>query len=184
MSSVTRKNLLLIVALLAVIRFVIVPIFEWQEEKIDDIDAKITRLDKAENVINRQAKLTTLLSDVQQSNEETEVLYHNFTSTNAMKLSLQQQVEKIFSQHSVKIKNFTWPNELPGNITELRAKVFFDGNTKDLAKLHLALSAQTKLFNIAEWTIHIRKMKEDSLGVASGSLVFSAYNLSSKKVAE
>ncbi|WP_286271768.1 hypothetical protein [Thalassotalea hakodatensis] len=173
-----RKNLLLVVALLAAIRFIVVPVFDWQQENIDDITAKATRLNKAENVIARKETLAVSLTDVEKINERTKTLYHSFSSTNEMKLSLQQQVEKKFSQHKVKIKNFTWPNELEGDIKELRAKIFFEGDTNDIALLHMDLSDQATFFNIVEWTIYIRRMKENSLGEASGSLVFSAYNLS------
>ncbi len=162
---------------LLVIRFIVVPVFDWQTEKITEITANKNKLTKAEQVISRIPKIEHELAKIKLSNGALELRYFNETSLSAFKLQLQQKIERLFSQHNMKVKNFNWVAELPGDVTQERANISFEGNLKDIALLQLALANLPKLFNIGQWSFQIKKMNENSLGNVRGRMLLVAYNV-------
>ncbi len=171
--------MLTILAVLLVMQFIIVPIFSWQQEQLMQIEASSKRLVKANGVIARLPIITDTLIPTEQKNKTLEALYYNYVPINTFKLEFQQEIEKLFEQHHVKVRNFNWILEIPGEIAEQRIKIVFNGKVKDFALLQMKLAQLPKFLNIAEWTLQIDKMNETSLGTVNGSLVISAYILPS-----
>jgi len=165
---------------LIVIKFILVPVFSWQQAQLIQIQAKAKRLAKANQVIKRAPIIEQALSALQQKNNSLQALYFNQPSLNAFKLQLQQQVESLFAQHHLVVRNFSWAAEVIGDITEERAKISFKGTTKDFAQLQINLARMPKLLTIAQWDLNIKKMDEKSLGTINGRLLLIVYNLSSK----
>lgn len=172
-----RKLMLGVLAVLLIARFVLVPIFDWQQAQISTIEAKQQRLVKANAVVNRLPQLELALAQLQESNQVQQARYFKQSSLNAFKLQLQQQIETLFADYDMKISNFSWVVEIPGQITEARAKIAFEGSTANFARLQLAIAQSPKLLNIAQWSLHIKRMSSQSLGQARGSLLLAAYSV-------
>jgi len=185
-----HKIMLAMVSVLVLIRFVIVPILAWQDEKIAKIQSSNQRIAKAEKVIARLPKITLALEKLQLSNQSTEAFFTKAQSLPAFKLEQQQQIESLFKRFDIKVNNFNWAADIPGKISQSRAKINFEGKTSDLARLHLAIAGLPTLIKVTQWTANIkkkrrrrgRKAKKDNgniktLGIAGGSLVLIAYNI-------
>jgi hypothetical protein len=65
-----HKVMLGIVTALLIIRFGIVPIAKWQDEKIVNIKQSTQRLNKANNVIARLPQINIALTELQAVNEK------------------------------------------------------------------------------------------------------------------
>jgi len=172
-----RKLMLGVLTVLLLTRFILVPIFYWQQEQIDQIKEKKQRLVKTNNIITRLPQVQLALVQLKQNNKKQEKRYFNQPLSNTFKLQLQQKTEKLFSQHELKVTNFNWVAEIPDQITQARAKISFEGATKDFAKLQLDIAQLPKLLNIMQWTLHIKRMNDHSLGNIKGNILLSAYNI-------
>jgi predicted PurR-regulated permease PerM len=177
MLASNKKPLLIVLFLLLALRFVMVPVIDWQQEQLDEIAAKQTKVEKADSVIARFPQLQQALEQVQQNNKQQLANYYGHESANSLKLQLQQELEALFLKHKIKVINFSWVAEIENPITEFRAKISYEGKTDDFAKLQLAIARYPKRINIAEWTSYINKMAENSLGDASGTILLTTYNV-------
>jgi len=175
-----RKLMLAVLAVLLLTRFILVPIFDWQQEQIDQITKKEQRLVKTNNIITRLPQVQAALAQLKESNQKQQDRYFNQSLSNTFKLQLQQKTELLFSEHDLKVTNFNWVAEIPAEITQARAKISFEGATKDFAMLQLEIAQLPKLLNIAQWTLHIKRMNDHSLGNVKGSILLTAYNIASK----
>jgi len=178
MQLLNKRIMLPILAVLLIVRFILVPIFTWQQEQIEQIDAKSQRLNKSSNVIARIPLIKESLGQLKLKNNQLQKIYYNHASLNGLKLQLQQQIETLFTQHNIKVKNFTWVAEISGDLIQERARISYEGTTKDFARLQLAIARLPKLLNVVQWTMNIRGMKELSLGKVVGRIVLTAYNVS------
>jgi len=179
-----RKLMLVVLAVLLITRFILVPIFDWQQEQIDQIKEKEQRLVKTNNIITRLPQVELALAQLKESNQKQQARYFNQALSNTFKLQLQQKTEKLFSEHDLKVTNFNWVAEIPGQIMQARAKISFEGATKDFAKLQLEIAQLPKLLNIAQWTLHIKRMNDHSLGNIKGSIILTANNIAPEAEAQ
>jgi len=175
-----QRSMLILLTFLLVIKFVIIPILDWQQEQITKIQVMSKRLTKVEQVLERLPTIKVALKSVQEENSLLQEKYYNNTSINTFKLQLQQQIERLFEQHNLTVKNFNWVLGVKGKLDQERANISFRGKTKDFALLQIAIARLPKLINTAQWTLHIKKMNDESLGEANGTLILIAYNISSK----
>jgi len=175
-----RKLMLGVLAVLLVARFILVPILDWQQEQIKQITAKEQRLTKTNNIIARLPQIKVALAQLKQNNQQQQSHYFNQASPNTFKLQLQQKIETLFTQHHLKVTNFNWVAEIDEQIAKARARITFEGSTKDFAMLQLAIAQLPKLLNTNQWTLHIKRMNDHSLGNANGNIVLTAYNIAPK----
>ncbi|MFT5813785.1 MAG: hypothetical protein ACI9VT_001543 [Psychroserpens sp.] len=179
-----RKLMLGVLAVLLIARFILVPVFDWQKGKIALIAEKEQRLIKTNNVIDHVPQINLALKQLNQSNNKQQDRYFAEASTNTFKLQLQQKIEMLFSEHTLKVTNFNWVAEIPGQITQARAKISFEGATTQFAMLQLAIAQLPKALNIAQWTLQVKGMNEHSLGNVNGSILLIAYNIAPQKEAQ
>ncbi|MFT5812277.1 MAG: hypothetical protein ACI9VT_000011 [Psychroserpens sp.] len=173
-----RKMLLMLLLVLFIARFAIVPIFDWQAEKIDAIAANSNNLNKTEQVMARAKDIAKELAELEKHNQMLKLRYFTQASAHDFKLKLQQQIESLFAQHDLKINNFSWVAHLPGDITQERASVSFKGEIKNLVSLQLAIAQLPILLNIAQWDYPMNNMTESSLGnTTQGRMILIAYNV-------
>jgi len=173
-----------VLVVLLVARFILMPIIDWQQEQITQITAKEQRLIKTNNIIARLPQIHIALEQLKQGNKQQQSRYFNKASSNNFKLQLQQKVEALFSTHNLKVTNFNWVAEITEQIIQARAKITFEGTTKDFAMLELAIAQLPKLLSIKQWSLHIKQMNDHSLGNANGSIVLTAYNIAPKSEAQ
>lgn len=177
MSKLTDKNVLVpLLLLLLLARFVVVPVIEWQNARWQSLQVLEKQLAKANNVLSRGEQYQQTLDALKATNDELLKHYYQQNNVNALKLSFQQELEQLVKKHNVTIRNFNWPNELPGDITKLSAQLTVAGKTRDVASLHLDLVQHAKLIQVERFNLVIKKMKTGSLGEVSGNLLLTIYS--------
>ena len=178
-SQLNRKLMIGLLIALLVIKFVLVPIFDWQQEKISQIEITEQRLIKTQKVIERLPLIEEAFEKLQQQTTKQQALLFKEPTLNNFKLKLQQNIESHFAEHALKVNNFSWVAELPEQISEARAEVSFDGQMKDFATLQLAIARLPQILNILQWQIRVDRMDDESLGKVNGKLLIAAYNINS-----
>ena len=83
--------MLYVLAALIIIRFALVPIIEWQQTLLENIEAKEFQLSKTNNVIDSVPKINEALEKLIKNNQLKQIKFFNQPTSNAFKLQLQQQ---------------------------------------------------------------------------------------------
>jgi ribosomal protein L23 len=179
-----RKLMLGVLAVLLLARFILVPVFDWQKGKIAQIAEKEQRLIKTNNVIEHVPQINLALKQLNQNNNKQQERYFVEASSNTFKLQIQQKIEKLFSEHTLKVTNFNWVAEIPGEIAQARADISFEGTTTQFAMLQLAIAQLPKALDIKQWTLQVKGMNERSLGDVNGSLILIAHNIAPQTEAQ
>jgi hypothetical protein len=182
--EIKRKLMLGVLAVLLLARFILVPVFDWQKGKIALIAEKEQRLIKTNNVIEHVPQINLALKQLNQNNNKQQERYFVEASSNTFKLQLQQKIEKLFSEHTLKVTNFNWVAEIPGEIAQARADISFEGTTTQFAMLQLAIAQLPKALDIKQWTLQVKGMNERSLGDVNGSLILIAHNIAPQTEAQ
>lgn len=171
-----QKMLLGVLGLLIAIKFVLFPIVDWQNEQVSLIAEKKVRLAKVDNVIEEIDGVSATKQSYLTRNSELMAGFYQVPSSSALKLTLQKELEQIFSARDVKIQNFSWATEIPGDVTEIRANIAFRGTLSNLIKLQMDLEQNNRLFSQINWSLQVQKMNKQSLGTVRGRMLISAFN--------
>lgn len=171
--KLNQNNLLLILSLIIVIKFVFYPIIDWQNEKIQKLSVVNKRLDKSIGFVNR---LPTLQKEKEEMDAYLATLkldVDTYQEISAYQLTKQKEVELLFSNNKLKIVSFNWQDIIATeNGSQLKLMVKYSGKLKDFIKLHMAMSKFNRSTEITNLGLNTRGQKENSLGVFTGNIVF------------
>jgi len=176
-SLMSQRNLLITLAVLLSIRFVVVPILNWQSDMVGQNTAKYTQLQKIISVVENKQNLSDRLAMVVDRKLQRERLF--FSSEDNIKLNLQKEVEGYFGRHNVKLTGFNWlidDGEVP---RVLRASLSFSAPTIDGIKALLQLSLADEFIRQVEWRFRFVGSGDEDLGSMGGDIVLEFYVLSS-----
>jgi hypothetical protein len=178
----SRHNLLAVVAILVLIRFLVMPVFSWQQDQLLSLKVKTQQLSRLtfliENQHQRQEKnahykdLLSRASDI------------NFRDQDGAKLHIQKQVENIFDSNSVTMSGFDWILDSEGSVRRLRASVKFKGSSTRIIKTFWDLSRHEKFMRQLDWKFRFKSVSSKTLGSASGSIILEFYALPENHAAE
>ena len=175
----SNKKLLISAAIfLMVIRFVLVPVFTWQQDLITELESKQARLSKGMNLVERKDQIAKGIKDLEAQKKA--LLNNYFISERGiddLKLRSQQRIESLLAEHQLQVRSFNWVSDIPGEIQETRAQVSFIGNTKDVAGLQMALAKAPQLIQVVELSLRLSGLDNKSLGQADGTAVIALYNI-------
>jgi hypothetical protein len=180
MAEIKKHALLLsLLALLIVLKFVVVPIFDWQDQLILNIESQqkqATRMTKVltdddDQNTNRQALATEL--------EKIERLFFSYRSDAAFKLEQQQAFEQLLEKHQLRSSNIGWQaeTELQGAaLKRYQMKIKFSGLFVDAVAMFIELESTLPWSEIEDFNISTRGTQKDNLGsIRSGNLTINLF---------
>ena len=129
----SRTNLLATLAAIVILKFVIFPLWTWQNEILRELQAKNLKLSKLSSVIANHENLRSQLTEIESDMQTLTQLF--FLNQETIKLSVQKQIENMFEKNSVKIEGFNWVFDSEnGVVRSLRASIKYSGSTRDVIK--------------------------------------------------
>jgi hypothetical protein len=167
-----KPLLLALLALLALVKFIIAPVFEWQADLLNSSRDMQFKLDKSKSYIksiekieNRKVKLEQKLKTNLESIERYQVL-------SRYQLEKQKNLEQLFTEQSLKIKSIVWrdPIELDEGM-QLSVIVQFSGKLKNYISTQMIVAGYGNSVEIANIGLTIRKQTQQSLGDITGNMV-------------
>jgi len=145
----TQKTMLLMVGVLVVLKFGVLPLWAWQSEQLGQLQAKSRQLSKLTTVVNGQAsyggQAQQLTAEIARLND------YFYVDSSATKLTIQQDIEKIFAEHAIKIEGFSWLFDDQQTLRSLRATVRYSGDYHNMMKALWALANQPKMVRQVDW---------------------------------
>lgn len=165
-----KPFLLSVIAFLALLRFLVVPIFEWQDETLAKTQQLQKKIDKSLVYINNATKLEAYNVDLSNAlavrNQAREV----YSDVGRYQLAKQRQLESLFQQYDIRIKTSNWlePIKTAQSVT-LQYSFQFSGKLKNLIPLHLALSKLGRDILVTRISMNVSGQRGTSLGLLNGS---------------
>jgi hypothetical protein len=169
---------LITVSILIVIKFVFMPIIQWQNSLLADIALLKNKSSKIELLLNNQHETEQLLSTYTAVLKPMANIFNEKRPESDFKLAQQKWLESLMEKHGISIKNTSWQLvstiESP-KVKQFQLKVNFSGKTEDLRRIMQSLESQTPLVYVNDFLINIKKQSKTRLGSVSGSLTLHFY---------
>jgi hypothetical protein len=169
---------LITVSILIVIKFVFMPIIQWQNSLLADIALLKNKSSKIELLLNNQHETEQLLSTYTAVLKPMANIFNEKRPESDFKLAQQKWLESLMEKHGIAIKNTSWQLvstiESP-KVKQFQLKVNFSGKTEDLRRIMQSLESQTPLVYVNDFLINIKKQSKTRLGSVSGSLTLHFY---------
>jgi len=145
----TQKTMLLMVGVLVVLKFGALPLWAWQSEQLGQLQAKYRQLGKLTTVVNGRAsyggQAQQLTAEIARLND------YFYVDSSATKLTIQQDIEKIFAEHGINVEGFSWVFDDLKALRSLRASVRYSGDYHSMIKALWALANQPKMVRQVDW---------------------------------
>jgi len=168
--------LLSLVALLLIVKFIIVPIFDWQDMKLAKIILLEKKQAKIDNVLTK--KSNNVNADLDLTLAQANKIFFSFQPSAAFKLEQQKMLESMLEKHKVKPINIGWKTSTffeQLQITRYPLNVQFTGKTIDIIKFLTAIEAKENRIEIESLNLSIKGQRTNTLGRVNGSITLNFF---------
>jgi len=121
------------VLVVCVVRFGLVPLFQWRDAAMDRIKVLQGAVGRKKALIANEGRLKELLQQAESSfNEAAQWLHVDFPDPQSLQLRLQQEIETLASTIGINIATTTWLHPSAGDIVQAPVKVRCEGTPEQL----------------------------------------------------
>lgn len=173
-----HANLLIVLLILVCVKFIIVPIVDWQNNTIDVINRLESKQYKINRLISEQESLQSASTQVNENLANAEKLLFPFTNDSTFKLINQKMLEEIFNKYDLKLENVGWITS--SNLTDIYVirypiELQFSGRTEDLIRCIVHFESYAKLIEIKEFNVTFRGQNQEKMGAVRGRMTLNLY---------
>ncbi|NTS76912.1 hypothetical protein HR060_08515 [Catenovulum sp. SM1970] len=172
------EGLLYVLLALLFLKFVYVPVIEWQDRLIAKNYLEQKKIIKSQFAIDNQALIVASLDKMQQKREVLTELLFDFKKDNVFQLEQQQWLEQVFEKHEVEISNLGWQASESiqrWNVIQHQVDIRFKGKVIDVKKIHLLINSQSKWVDLSEFNFRFSKKRKSNLGQITGRMTLYFY---------
>jgi len=183
-----KKNawLLSLIVILVVIKFAIVPIFEWQDSQLSEVKLLTKRLNKIEQVLANENENSALNQKLQLTLGKGEKALFIYNTESTFKLAQQKFIQSLLNKHNLKLQNIGFQAQT--FIPEFKAMQFsvqvrFTGKTEEAIALVNTIEQNEERIAIDKFNLSFKGLGNKSLGRANGMLTLFLYAKTANKEA-
>ncbi|WDE13270.1 hypothetical protein [Thalassomonas haliotis] len=171
-----RKHafLIAVLLLLVVIKFILLPIFQWQEQLSIENNRLEKKAAKISKVLTDDGRVAEVRQQLVRQLKLGESLLFSYQEEAAFKLTQQQVFERLLEKHALKASNIGWQTgsalENVG-LVKYQVKIKFDGKFVDVIAMFAELESSTPWLQIHDFNITSKGQKADDLGYIRGGRV-------------
>ncbi len=173
-----KAGLLSIMAALFVVKFVLVPVLEWQNDTLANISALEKRLYKINKVLadeKESAGNNTLLNAELQKIDQIFIPYQSEAN---LKLTQQKKIEDLIKEYNINLSNIGWQTitDIPElSIKRYSLQVVFAGKAESAVNFINRIESQPYFIGLSEITLTLRGQTKERLGQLRGKLVLEFF---------
>lgn len=140
----------LVVALCLVLaKFVLVPLYEWQEKTIQRINVFQKAVTQKKVMVGNESRLNAVLQKAESSFKEVAKFYYrDFSDTQSLQLILQKEMERLSASCGVKIKSSDWLYSSEGYIVQAPIKIRCEAAPHQIIKFIHAIENGRRFFSV------------------------------------
>ena len=173
-----QSHLLLILGSILVVKFIFVPIMEWQDSKVIDIQLKKSQLSRYSYLLEQESRLELLKSQLTEYLTSAELRLLSSDSESVFELEKQQLLESLFMQFELETQNIGWQETVTLSefgLIRRTMNVRLTGKVQSLMDLILAVEALEQKVAISNLSVQIVKQKQNQLGDFRGNVSFDFF---------
>ena len=165
MKLLSQENLLIILGVVLSVKFLVAPLWGWQQAQIAQLKSKSRHYEKASSIVaNRDNYAATLAHLVDGVNS---VRGYFYVSSDTLKLEVQRELETIFAANDLTLTGFNWLLDTQDPLRRLRVQLTFNGSQTQMIKTFWALSRSPKIKQQVEWRQQMKSFKPNELGLTA-----------------
>ncbi|MFC0117842.1 hypothetical protein ACFFK7_07900 [Pseudoalteromonas xiamenensis] len=167
---------LLIIFALASLKFIVVPLVQWQDTELSETQQLQSRLSKSQRVLENQTLNTDLHDRLTPELARFADIVYRYDLESNFQLARQQEFDSLAAEHKVTLNSVAWENVKPLkelNLIRHSVEVRVEANGFDVLKFIAVLNEKPKL-TITEFNLDIAG-QGDSLGLYRGTLKLALY---------
>ncbi|TMP45687.1 hypothetical protein CWB96_10915 [Pseudoalteromonas citrea] len=167
-----HMTLLLVVISLVMVKFIFMPLYEWQLELQSEISLLNNKVVKSQVAINNASQVEGRQRHIEQRLNEQKALIYSYDETNRFQLARQKWLEKLFLDHEILIHNLGWQPVLAlkdFSLLQHEVRVHFESNVVDLQKVQLALERHEKWINNNNFNYRFNDLDIEKVGLGKVS---------------
>jgi hypothetical protein len=150
-----NKLLLWLLALLATLRFFVVPLVDWQNEAIQRLSTQSKQHAKQQALVDALPVYTATNIAMQQAVTEVQALF--YSSVGEAPLQTQLLFNRVARSLDVKVARFEWVAVSADATPKGSFKVSVLGTLNQLSRFHLAVEGGEKLVSFTKWNMRQRQ---------------------------
>ena len=173
--------------LLVSLKFIVVPLIDWQNTQLAQLTNLEKRAAKSQNVIANQGQINQAQQTINAQLKAVNSLFVDYQREGEFKLAMQQQLEQTVASNQLQINTSSWlPSIAVANNQLIRHQLRLNlkGKMRDFITLITHLESQTPKAELKSLNINIKGQKTDALGNMSGSLELAFYMHQAPNTAE
>jgi hypothetical protein len=165
-----KPLLLALLATLLVLRFIVIPIFDWQNQLISDTKAQQNKLDKSVAYINDLPKLISFKDKLSAALTARHAASETYNDIGRYQIAKLRQLENMFKLVDVSINSSNWlePVKTAKGVT-LQLNLQFTGKLKPFINLHTQIAGMGSNVIITDLNITMFGQGTDTLGTFTGN---------------
>lgn len=179
MAELKKHALLLsLLSLLLCVKFVLLPIYQWQEGKLHTVQMLQKKQQKVANILQfkneEREKYITLKDNVAKG----ESIFFPYQKESDFKLAQQKLIENLLVKNKVTASNIGWQvtSPLPEYKTiNYQLKLQFSGKHLDVVNLIYSFEKNAQRIEIADFNLNIQGQSGDKLGNINGWFIINFY---------
>lgn len=174
------KYPLMLIAILCLFKFIIVPVFTWQDALIAENKLLERKVSKVESLIDDENALNSKLETTKNSLNELLTYFYPAKDAQAFRLAKQKEIEQQLAKYELKSSTVGWQNTvaIPDTpLTRFQLQYSFSGQSDQAIAYLLAQQSMGYWHELETLNINVRRQKAGRLGQMSITLRVSFYML-------
>ena len=134
---------------LVLAKFVLAPMYEWQDETIQRIKVFQRAVAHKKALIGSESRLNAVLQKAESSfKQAAKFYYRDFSDTQSLQLMLQKEMERLSASCGVKIKSSDWLYPSEGYIVQAPIKIRCEAAPHEIIKFIYAVENGRHFFSV------------------------------------
>ncbi len=164
--------------ILIALKFLIVPLFDWQNSQLAQLANLQKRAVKSQNVIINQSQINQAQQTINAQLEAVNSLFVDYQRESEFKLAMQQQIEQTIANNQLQINTSSWlPSITVANNQLIRHQLRLNlkGKMRDFINLITLLESKTPKAELKSLNINLKGQNNESLGRVEGTIELAFY---------
>lgn len=158
------------IGILILLKFIFVPLMDWQDVKIAEQQLEQRKLNKTLALLKNESTITSQLNNLDSLLNEVSPLFYKWQNEPEFKREEQQRIETQLSKYDLKSKRIGWKESFPSegsSILKYTIEYSFEGSGYQVLNYLIDLKASKHLVDTPQLNFSFRGQKAGSLGIIS-----------------
>jgi hypothetical protein len=166
------------IAILLLLKFMLVPLFDWQNQQLSNLVNLQKRASKSHSAIINQTQMAVKQQHITAQLTAINELFVEHKNEAEFKLAMQQQIEQTIATHQLQINNSSWlPSIAVANAQLMRhqLRLSIKGQMLNFKSLVTLLESSTPKAELKTFNINLKGQNSERLGQVDGTIELAFY---------